>query len=152
MSQVARATGLTSACPSPRPSRRGHPSIPASPSRRTRAPSCPDLLLPAGGRRNLLAAAALLLALGLGRLAELLELHHLTGGRPIPVGNVANNHPDSDAGLWPPARCLEDQLGGILSDPGLSAVAERSLRDGDVEDGVRFRDAVGSLDRLGGQL
>src|SRR3954453_14105222 len=107
----------------PRASVPGRRAIRAFPSRRTGAASRRDFVL-AGGCRDLLLAGALFVALRLGGLAQLLEANDLTGGSPVPIGNLVDQRPDPDTGVGAPAGRLEHDLGDVLHQASLAALAE----------------------------
>src|SRR3954453_683902 len=95
----------------PRASGRGPRANRASPSPGTEGASRGDLFLAARRGRDLLLSAPLLVAFGLGCLAELLEADHLAGGAPIAIRDLVDQGPDADACLRPPSGRLEHGLG-----------------------------------------
>src|SRR5918994_862411 len=145
-SQVATATGRTSASPSP--CRRG-----SSASRHSTPPpstyvSCrirgvvrgsgPGLRRLFRRRRRLR-----LLALGIGGLAELLEADHLLARAPVAVGYLSDDHPDAQGSIGAPSGGAEDLVGYVLHQPGLTAIAERAAGHRHVDHRVGVGLAVG---------
>src|SRR5215211_7424212 len=52
----------------------------------------------------------------------------------------------------PPARRIEDELGGLLDQTCLAPLAESPVRDAHVNDRMRLRNPIGGSGWVGGQL
>src|SRR5262245_2888207 len=102
-------------------------------------------MLALGGGGDLRRTRALPLALGLGGLAELLEVDHFAAGSPVALGDIPDQRPDAPARPGIPAGGVEHQLRGLLDQPGLPLLAERALRHADLDYSMWVGDPIGRL-------